>query len=266
MANLRKNANWPADRVERWPVAKLVPNARNARTHSDDQVTQIAASIEEWGWTIPVLVDEAGGIIAGHGRIMAAHRLGLEDVPVMVAAGWSDAKKRAYMLADNKLTLNGEWDLDRLAIEIAELRASDFDISLIGFSESDIDDLLKADEDGGETGAGSLAERFMIPPFSVLSARGGWWQERKAAWLALGIQSELGRGENMLGMSASNDAYMYDKKNYVKANAIPGGAPMPIDRAKAAKATAEPSKMPAANYRKTHARGDGRGRAIDPQG
>jgi hypothetical protein len=140
--------------------------------------------------------------------------------------------------------LNAEWDLDRLAIEIAELRASDFDISLIGFSESEIDDLLKA-EDGAGTCAGSLAERFMIPPFSVLNARGGWWQERKAAWLALGIQSELGRGENT----------------------APGGAPMPLDRAKAArKPTAEPggSKMPAADYRKTHARGDGRGRAIGP--
>src|ERR1700738_4028684 len=202
---MRKNANGPAGRVERWPVARLVPNARNARTHSDEQVAQLAASIEEWGWTIPVLVDEAGSIIAGHGRVMAAHRLSIKDVPVMVAAGWSDAKKRAYMLADNKLTLNAEWDLDRLAIEIAELRASDFDISLIGFSESEIDDLLKADEGGADTGdAGALAERFMIPPFSVLNAREGWWQERKAAWLVLGIQSELGRGENMLGMSASN--------------------------------------------------------------
>jgi DNA modification methylase len=141
-------ADWPADKVERWPVGKLVPNARNARTHSDEQVTQLAASIEEWGWTIPILVDEAGGIIAGHGRVMAAARLGIEDVPVMVAAGWSDAKRRAYMLADNKLTLNGEWDLDRLAIEIAELRASDFDVSLIGFNESEIDDLLKADGGG----------------------------------------------------------------------------------------------------------------------
>src|ERR1700720_688189 len=80
--------------------------------------------------------------------------------------------------------LNAEWDLDRLAIEIAELRASDFDISLIGFSESEIDDLLKADEDGAGPGAGSMAERFMLPPFSVLNARGGWWQERKAAWLS----------------------------------------------------------------------------------
>jgi hypothetical protein len=149
---------------------------------------------------------------------MAAHRLDLEDVPVMVAADWSDAKKRAYMLADNKLTLNAEWDLERLAIEIAELRASDFDISLIGFSETEIDDLLKADEDGAGPGAGSLAERFMIPPFSVLNARGGWWQERKAAWLALGIQSELGRGDNMLAMSDAANAQMTGR-----ANAMPGG-------------------------------------------
>jgi hypothetical protein len=150
---------------------------------------------------------------------------------------FGDAKKRAYMLADNKLTLNAEWDLDRLAIEIAELRESDFDISLIGFNESEIDELLKADDgDAVQTGAGALAERFMLPPFSVLNACGGWWHGRKAAWLALGIQSELGRGDN----------------------SAPGGAPIPLDRAKP---TAEPggSKMPAADYRKTHARGDGGG-------
>jgi hypothetical protein len=170
MANLRKNANWPADRVERWPVSKLVPNARNARIHNDEQVAQLAASIEEWGWTIPVLVDETGGIIAGHGRIMAAHRLGIEDVPVMVAAGWSDAKKRAYMLADNKLTLNAEWDLERLAIEIAELRSSDFDISLIGFSESEIDDLLRADG-GGLTDPDEAPD----PPAEQVSELGDVW-------------------------------------------------------------------------------------------
>ena len=85
MANLRKNANWPADRVERWLVAKLVPNARNARAHSDEQVAQLAASIEEWGWTIPVLVDEAGGIIAGHGRVLAAHRLGTDSSPTSMS-------------------------------------------------------------------------------------------------------------------------------------------------------------------------------------
>ena len=123
------------------------------------------------------------------------------------------------MLADNKLTLNGEWDLDRLAIEIAGLRASDFDVSLIGFSESEIEDLLKADEGGGH-GAGSLAERFMIPPFSVLNARGGWWQERKAAWLALGIQSELGRGETASARinNAADARAKYSRKDALVGN------------------------------------------------
>ena len=85
----------PADKVERWAIDRLVPYARNARTHSDEQVAQIAASIKEWGWTTPILVDETGGIIAGHGRTMAAQRLKMTTVPVMVATGWSEAKKRA---------------------------------------------------------------------------------------------------------------------------------------------------------------------------
>ena len=87
---------WPADKVERRPIDALIPYARNARTHSEEQVAQIAASIREWGWTVPVLVDETGGIIAGHGRVLAARKLGLAEVPVMVAAGWSEAQKRAY--------------------------------------------------------------------------------------------------------------------------------------------------------------------------
>ena len=87
--------DWPADKVERRDVASLVPYARNARTHSPAQVAAIAASIREWGWTVPVLVDDAGGIIAGHGRILAAQKLGITEVPVMVAAGWTEAQKRA---------------------------------------------------------------------------------------------------------------------------------------------------------------------------
>jgi ParB-like chromosome segregation protein Spo0J len=133
MANLRKNANWPADKVSRRPVAALIPAARNARTHSDEQVTQIAASIEEWGWTVPVLVDEAGGIIAGHGRILAAKQLGIDTAPVMVASGWSDTKKRAYLIADNKLPLNAAWDPELLKLDLQDLKDNDFDLGLTGF-------------------------------------------------------------------------------------------------------------------------------------
>ena len=102
---------WPADKVERWPIDRLVPYARNARTHSDAQVAQIAGSIREWGWTMPMLVDEDGTLIAGHGRVLAARQLGLTEMPVMVARGWSEAQKRAYVIADNKLALNAGWDV-----------------------------------------------------------------------------------------------------------------------------------------------------------
>jgi DNA modification methylase len=133
---------WPADRVERRRTAALVPYARNARTHSEAQVAQIAASVREWGWTVPVLVDEAGGIIAGHGRILAAQVLGLDEVPVMVAAGWTEAQKRAYVLADNRLALNAGWDTDLLKLEVGDLKESGFDLGLMGFGEDELAALL----------------------------------------------------------------------------------------------------------------------------
>jgi len=206
---------WPADHVERRSVESLIPYARNARTHSDEQVAQIAASIKEWGWTTPVLIDETGGIIAGHGRVMAARKLGIEEVPVMIARGWSEAQRRAYVLADNQLAANAGWDMDLLKVELGDLSLEGFDLDLIGFDAELLDNLLASGEgeaEGASTGEdgkghGSLAERFGIPPFSVLNAREGWWQDRKRAWLALGIQSESGRGEN-------------------GHNAAPGGSPM----------------------------------------
>ncbi len=133
-----QNAPWPADAVERRPVAALVPYARNARTHSPEQVAQIAASIREWGWTNPILVDESSGIIAGHGRVLAAHKLGIADVPVMVARGWTAAQRRAYVLADNRLALSAGWDEDLLRIELGELQADGFDLALTGFDLGEI--------------------------------------------------------------------------------------------------------------------------------
>lgn len=132
----------PADKVERWDITKLVPYARNSRTHSDEQIGQIAASIKEWGWTTPVLVDEDGSIIAGHGRTLAAQRLKMTEVPVMVAKGWSDAKKRAYVIADNKLAMNAGWDNEMLALELAEIGELDFDLELTGFKLNEIATLL----------------------------------------------------------------------------------------------------------------------------
>ncbi len=128
----------PADKVEQWAIERLTPYARNSRTHSDAQVAQLAASIREWGWTTPVLVDDAGGIIAGHGRVLAARQLGMTTVPVVVAEGWSDAKKRAYVIADNKLALNAEWDSELLTLELGELGELGFDLDLTGFSGGEI--------------------------------------------------------------------------------------------------------------------------------
>lgn len=133
--------NWPAVKIERRKVSALVPYANNARTHSDDQVAMIAASIREWGWTSPILVDEAGMIIAGHARVLAAKSLGANEVPVVVARGWTEAQKRAYVIADNQLALNAGWDESLLRIEITALDG-DFDVGLLGFSEDYLAGLL----------------------------------------------------------------------------------------------------------------------------
>jgi hypothetical protein len=135
--------HWPADQVERRALATLIPHARNARTHSDAQIEQLVASIREWGWTIPVLVDESGSIIAGHGRVRAAERLSLDQVPCIVARGWTDAQKRAYLIADNKLTEQGGWDDSLLGMELSELQAENFDLGLLGFGDLELVDLLK---------------------------------------------------------------------------------------------------------------------------
>jgi ParB-like chromosome segregation protein Spo0J len=122
-------------------IASLIPSARNARLHDDGHVAQLAASLREWGWTMPVLIDEDDNIIAGHGRVLAARKLELETAPVVVARGWTDAKKRAYMLADNKLALNARWDKALLASELAELRDV-YAVDLIGFSEDELTKLI----------------------------------------------------------------------------------------------------------------------------
>src|SRR5450432_2374755 len=132
--------------IELWLIDKLVPYARNPRTHSDAQVAQIAASIAEYGFNNPSLVDTKAGIIAGHGRLLAARKLGLGEVPVIVLDHLSEAQKRAYIIADNQLALNAGWDEDILRAELAALRAEDFDIDLIGFDDRDLAQLL-ADQD-----------------------------------------------------------------------------------------------------------------------
>lgn len=133
-------------KVEQLPTEKIIPYARNTRTHSDEQVAQIAASIREFGFTNPVLIDAQDGIIAGHGRVMAARKLGLAEVPCIRLAHLTDAQRRAYVIADNKLALNAGWDEELLAVELADLREMDFDLSLTGFDGSAIEQLLNPPE------------------------------------------------------------------------------------------------------------------------
>ena len=148
----------PADKVEKWDITRLTPYARNSRTHSDEQIGQIAASIKEWGWTTPVLVDEDGSIIAGHGRTLAAQRLKMTEVPVMVAKGWSDAKKRAYVIADNKLAMNAGWDNEMLALELGEIGDLGFDLDLTGFTADEIAALTPEQIEPGLTDEDAVPE------------------------------------------------------------------------------------------------------------
>lgn len=249
MASTANPTGWPADAIERRPPGSLKPYARNARLHSEAQIAQLVASFDEFGFVSPVLVDEDGVLIAGHGRHAAALRLGLPEIPVMVARGWPEAKKRRFRLLDNKVAENSTWDADLVGLELGELRDEGEDILGLGFDQAELDGLLSLGleperEEGegqpvttGDQGAkGNLSARFGVPPFSVLNAREGWWQDRKRAWLALGIQSELGRGANALDMSASMAGITdpaaveawNEARRVAKANAVPGGAPMGI--------------------------------------
>ena len=137
--------------IERVSVDALIPYARNSRTHDDAQVAQIAASIREFGFTNPVLIDADDGIIAGHGRVLAARKLGLQDVPCLRLSHLTEAQKRAYVIADNKLALNAGWDDETLAAEFAELRDIGFDLELTGFTQEEIDALTPQELEPGKT-------------------------------------------------------------------------------------------------------------------
>lgn len=130
------------DKIEQWSIDKLLPYARNSRTHSEEQIAQIAGSIKAFGFTNPILVGADGVIVAGHGRLSAARKLGLDKVPVIVLDHLSETERRALVIADNKLALNAGWNMDMLSLEIQELKESDFNIDLLGFDEEELDELL----------------------------------------------------------------------------------------------------------------------------
>ena len=129
------NQKWAANEVEYKSVEELIPYDRNSKMHPESQIHQIANSIREWGWTMPILIDEEGQVIAGHGRLFAAESLGIEEVPCMVAQGWTNEQKRAYAIADNKLAEGSEWDTSVYYQELKAISNEGFDMSLMGLSE-----------------------------------------------------------------------------------------------------------------------------------
>lgn len=126
--------------------------AKNARTHSTEQVEKIIGSIKKYGWTNPILLDESGQVIAGHGRLLAAEKIGFDPVPTITLFGLTDAEKKAYRLADNKLPLDAGWDNDLLTMELGDLLAEGFDLTLTGFSAEEIDNMLNVDFSPGDEG------------------------------------------------------------------------------------------------------------------
>ncbi len=162
-----------AKRIEIWPIEKLIPYAHNPRTHSAEQVTQIAASIAEFGFVNPVLVDSDADILAGHGRMLGAQQLKLKHVPVIVLDHLTPAQRRAYLLADNKLAELAGWDDDLLRRELRDLELADFDLGVIGFSDEELRDLLAEPE---EVNAG-LTDEDAAPeaPERPVSQAGDLW-------------------------------------------------------------------------------------------
>lgn len=184
-----------AKNVELWPVERLIPYEKNARTHDAAQVAKIAASMLEFGFTNPILVDSKDGIIAGHGRLMAAKEVGLAEVPVIVLDHLSDAQRRAYVLADNKLAMLSDWDEGLLASELADLQGDGFDLDVIGFTDEELAELL--DEPEVEQSPSGDEDAVPEPPVEPVTVLGDVWLLGKHR-LMCGDSTSLGAVEVLM--------------------------------------------------------------------
>ena len=151
------------------PTKSLIPYARNARTHSEAQIKQLMGLIKEYGWTNPIIVDEDNGVVAGHGRLLAADRLGLTKVPCIERADWSEAQKRGYVIADNKSALNAEWDMELLELEMRDLLSMDFDLELTAFTSGESDYILNGWDSDLDTTENTTAHDLDMPGRIVIS-------------------------------------------------------------------------------------------------
>jgi DNA modification methylase len=224
-------------KIEQVKLDALIPYARNSRTHSDAQVAQIAASIKEFGFTNPVLIDETGSIIAGHGRVMAARKLAIADVPSIRLTHLTEAQKKAYVIADNKLALNAGWDDEMLAVELTDLKDMGFDLDLTGFNTDEIEALL------APTGSEGLTDEDAVPevPEAPVTVLGDVWMLGKhrvmcgdstsieqAEQLMAGTNADLvftdppynvaysGRGQNNLGTIKNDDMSAADFEQFCR--------------------------------------------------
>ena len=153
--------------IEYRQVKDLLPYARNSRTHSDAQIAQIAASVREFGWTNPILIDGENGIIAGHGRVLAARKLNLEDIPCIELAGLTETQKRAYVIADNKLALNSGWDTELLQVELASLHEDGFSMELIGFDADELADAMGLESNQDATPDDTYSKKIKAPTYEI---------------------------------------------------------------------------------------------------
>jgi len=229
--------------IERRSIASLIPYRDNPRTHSQGQIDKLASLIHKYGFhdSHAAAIDENGVVIWGHGRIEAAKQAGLKEIPVEVLTGLSDADKQALRIADNAVGEQSGWDMELLAKELESLSQADYQLELLALDVDLLEGLgdvldpgvlteggdwqggimggdLQGDEDEDDEGKSqprlTLSDRFVVPPFSVLDARQGYWQERKRQWLALGIQSELGRGG---GMTYADHDWQLEKLGKIQA-------------------------------------------------
>ena len=217
------------------PLAALKPHPRNSRVHPPAQLDEIERSMLEWGWTMPILADEDGTILAGHGRKMVAERLGLDEAPVIFATGWSDDQKRAYIIADNKLPENAEWDPSMLKLELSELEAGGFDLSLIGFDATELAEIMFVTE--GESDPESVPET----PANPVTVRGDVWL--------------IGRHRLVCGDSTNSDD-VAKALNGAKPHLMVTDPPYGVEYDASWRAKAMPSKNDPKRWK------DGRGRAV----
>lgn len=193
-------------------IEELNPHEKNARRHPEGQIVALARAIEEWGWTVPILIDEDGTVLAGHGRLEAAKRLGLECVPVIVAKDWPEEKKRAYIIADNQLADASSWNSVILREELGAIAGAGWDLNLVGFDESALN---LPDSKPVVSKLPAYEDDFLVPRSTVLSARGGAWQQRREEWMGLGLRSELGREDNLtFAKSVQSTAILDQKASY----------------------------------------------------